>query len=63
MTTIKVKIDDELHQRAQKFSEMAGYSSFDEFIAHLIEKEVSALDEAASEDEVRERLKGLGYLS
>jgi len=63
MSTTKIKIDTELYERVKKYAEISGYASVDEFIAHALEKEVSALDEAASEDEVRERLKGLGYLS
>jgi len=63
MSTTKIKIETELYDRVKKFADMAGYSSVDEFIAHALEKEISALDDAASEDEVKERLKGLGYLS
>jgi predicted DNA-binding protein len=63
MSTTKIKIDSELYERVKKFADMAGYSSVDEFVAHALEKEISALDDVASEDEVRERLKGLGYLS
>ena len=63
MSTTKIKIEAELYDRVKKFSDMAGYSSVDEFVAHALEKEISALDDAVSEDEVKERLKGLGYLS
>jgi len=63
MFTTKIKIDAELYDRVKKFAEIAGYSSVDEFVAHALEKEISALDEVASEDEVKVRLKGLGYLS
>ena len=39
-----------------------GYSSPEEFIEHLIEKELSRQEEADAHDEVERRLKGLGYL-
>ena len=42
---------------------MAGYSSVEEFITHALEKEIKHLDEAGSEEEIKKRLKGLGYIS
>jgi hypothetical protein len=43
-------------------SEVAGYSSVDEFVVHALEKEVAAIGETESAEEMREKLKGLGYL-
>jgi hypothetical protein len=34
-----------------------------EFITHALEKELAQLEEADSEDEIRKRLQGLGYIS
>jgi len=59
----KVRIDKELLERARKFARIAGYSSVEEFIAHALERELSQLEGADSEEEVRKRLKGLGYLA
>jgi hypothetical protein len=59
----KIKIDDALWDRIKKFSEQAGYSSPEEFIIHVIEKELSSLDGADSEEEIKKRLQGLGYIS
>ena len=42
---------------------MAGYSSPDEFVMHILEKEVSQLLEGDNDPEITERLKGLGYIS
>ena len=47
----------------EEHSEIAGYSSPEEFIVHALEKEISKLEEAENEDEVKKRLKGLGYIS
>ena len=58
----KVKIDDALYDRVKKISELAGYASADEFVVHVIEKELSTLESASSDAEVTERLRGLGYL-
>ena len=45
-----------------KISDQAGYGSPDEFIVHVLEKELSMLESAGNDEEVPERLKGLGYL-
>lgn len=59
----RVKLDKDLLARVQRYSDMAGYSSMEEFISHALEKELAVLEEADSEEEVRKRLKGLGYIS
>ena len=59
----KIKLDKELIARIRRYSEIAGYSSPEEFITHALEKELSKLDGAESEEEIRKRLKGLGYIS
>ena len=58
----KIKIEKDLYDRVKKMSETAGYSSPDEFIVHVLEKELSMLESVGSDDKVTERLKGLGYL-
>lgn len=58
----KIKIENDLYDRIKKMSETAGYSSPDEFIVHVLEKELSMLESVGSDDKVTERLKGLGYL-
>ena len=59
----KVKLDADLLARALKVAETAGYSSVEEFLTHLLEKELRLVEDAADEEELKERLKGLGYLS
>lgn len=63
----KVRIDDELYARAQKCAELAGYSSADEFIQHVVEKEINQImgpdsGEGGTPEEIRKRLQGLGYI-
>ncbi len=58
----KVKIEKELLERAKRYSAKAGYSSVEEFIQHLIEREISKGEKTDSEEEVKKRLQGLGYL-
>ena len=59
----RIKLDKALLARVKRRADLAGYSSVDEFIAHLLEKEVARLDEAESEQELKKKLKGLGYIS
>ncbi len=59
----KVRLEKELVERVKKFSEIAGYSSPEEFITHALEKELVQLEDAGSEEEIKTRLKGLGYIS
>ncbi len=58
----KIKIDANLFDRIKAMSERAGYASPDEFIVHVLEKELSLLESVDSNEDVTERLKGLGYL-
>ena len=59
----KVKIEKELMEKIKKYSELAGYSSPQEFITHALEKEIATLEESDSEEEIKKKLKGLGYIS
>jgi hypothetical protein len=44
-------------------STVAGYSSPEEFIEHVLEKELAKIEaDGQTEDEVLKKLKGLGYL-
>ena len=58
----KIKIDDNLFDRVKKVAQIAGYSSPEEFIVHIIEKELGQLESADDEKAVLERLRGLGYI-
>lgn len=59
----RVKIDKALLAKATRYASVAGYSTVDEFINHALEKEVAKLDGADSEEDIKKRLKGLGYIS
>ncbi len=59
----KVKLDAALLAKVRRYADLAGYSSVEEFITHALEKEIAQLEQADSEDEIKKRLKGLGYIS
>jgi hypothetical protein len=63
----KVKIEGELLEKAKQCADACGYSSVDEFVLHMLEKEVNKIlapeqGSAPSRDVVRKRLQGLGYI-
>ncbi len=59
----KIKLTKDLMEKVKKYAEMAGYSSAEEFITHCLEKEIAKLEESDSEEEIKKKLKGLGYIS
>ncbi len=58
----KVKVERELYERLKSVAVSLGYATVDEFVTHLLEKAVADADEAKSEDAIRKRLQGLGYI-
>ncbi len=60
----KIKLDAELYERIKKYAEIIDYASVGEFVAHVLEKEISKIEEEGdSTEEVEKRLRGLGYIS
>jgi metal-responsive CopG/Arc/MetJ family transcriptional regulator len=57
-----IKLNSDLWQRVEQHARKAGYSSPEEFVEHVLEKELARQEEEESEKEVEQRLKGLGYL-
>jgi metal-responsive CopG/Arc/MetJ family transcriptional regulator len=58
-----IKLDKALLDKVKRYAALAGYSSVDEFITHALEKEMALLEESDSEEEIKKKLKGLGYIS
>jgi hypothetical protein len=58
----KVKIEDNLYDRAKRAAESAGYSSLEEFIADCLEKEIKRLKLDDWDAQVNDQLRGLGYI-
>jgi metal-responsive CopG/Arc/MetJ family transcriptional regulator len=59
----RVKLDKALLAKIKRYADLAGYSSVDEFITHALEKEIALLEQSESEQEIKKKLKGLGYIS
>ena len=60
---VSIKIDKDLLAKVKKYADIAGYATPEEFVTHALEKELAKLEDADSEEEIRKRLKGLGYIS
>ena len=61
--TTKVKLETAMVDKIKRYASIAGYSSVEEFITHALEKELAQLEDADSEEEIKKRLQGLGYMS
>ena len=59
----KIKLDKDLLAKVKQYADIAGYSSVEEFITHALEKELAQLEEADTEEEIKKKLQGLGYIS
>ncbi|MGD0577836.1 MAG: hypothetical protein ABSC08_02795 [Bryobacteraceae bacterium] len=57
-----IKLKKELWERVKRIAQVAGYSSPQEFVEHVIEKEIAKLEDADSDEEILNKLKGLGYI-
>lgn len=60
-----IVLDPALLQRAKEAAAKAGYASVDEFVAHLVQRELDSSDDGAPSDvdEIKKKLEGLGYIS
>jgi hypothetical protein len=59
----RIKLDKVLMAKVKRYADLAGYSSVDEFVTHVIEKELAKLEGSDSEEDIKKKLKGLGYIS
>jgi len=59
----KITIDSTLYENTRHVALRAGYASVDEFVAHLLEKATIEVSRTDSDEDVLERLRGLGYIS
>jgi hypothetical protein len=60
----KIKVDKDLLAKVKKYSAIAGYSSPEEFVQHVLEREIAKFEkDGDSEEEIRKRMQGLGYIS
>ncbi|HRY62098.1 MAG TPA: hypothetical protein P5266_07835 [Candidatus Fermentibacter sp.] len=65
MKTLKLKFDDEMAERLSRVAAMVGYSSPEELALHVLSRELDKLDPGTgeSEEDLKRKLKGLGYMA
>ena len=61
--TVNVKVDRDLHTRLAKVADVAGYATVEEFVQHILEKEMLHFEDTKNDADIRAKLKGLGYIS
>jgi len=59
----KIKLDKDLLDRVSRIAKISGYATVDEFVVHVLEKELAALEDGGSDEEIKKKLEGLGYIS
>ncbi len=60
----KIKLDKDLHEKVKKYAGIAGYASAEEFVQHVLEREIAKFEDGGdSEEEIKKRMQGLGYIS
>ena len=58
-----IQLDPSLLERVRAAAAKAGYASADEFVAHVLERELSKSEEGSHDADVKKKLEGLGYIS
>lgn len=59
----KVKIEKDLYEKVKEVAQEIGYSSVEEFVAHVLEKTVNPPEANDHDEDAVNRLKGLGYIA
>jgi hypothetical protein len=59
----KIKLDRTVYERAKQVADIAGYATVEEFVTHIVERELQNFDDAQSDEDIKKKLQGLGYIS
>jgi len=62
MLSPTIKLNKNLWSKVKKVAAAGGYSSPQEFVEHVLEREIAKLEDAQSDEEIVKKLKGLGYI-
>lgn len=57
-----IKLNKDLWAKVKRVAAAGGYSSPEEFVVHVLEREIARLDDAQSDEDIVRKLKGLGYI-
>jgi hypothetical protein len=62
MLQTTIKLNKDLALRVKDITERSGYSSVQEFVEHVLDKELAQLEEAESNEALIKKMQGLGYI-
>ncbi|MFH1463579.1 MAG: hypothetical protein ABIO70_04260 [Pseudomonadota bacterium] len=62
-SSVKIKLDKDLVARVKRVADVAGYATVEEFITHVLEREMTNFEGTDGDDDIRDKLRGLGYIS
>lgn len=64
MPRMKLRLDDAMMDRIRKVAGAGGYSSPEEFVMHVLRRELDSIapQDGESEEEIRRKMEGLGYM-
>ena len=62
MSGATIKLRKDLWAKVKKVAAAGGYSSPEEFVEHVLERETAKFDNSQSDEEIVRKLKGLGYI-
>ena len=57
-----IKLNKDIWAKVKRVAAAGGYSSPEEFVVHVLEREIARLDDSQSDEEIVRKLKGLGYI-
>lgn len=58
----KIRIENSLYDKLKKHASEAKYSSLEEFVTYILEKEIEKYEDTESKEMIENKLRGLGYL-
>jgi metal-responsive CopG/Arc/MetJ family transcriptional regulator len=62
VSSTSVKLEKDLFERIKWCADAGGYSSPQEFVKHVLERELAKIEEGESDEDIVKKLQGLGYL-
>jgi hypothetical protein len=62
MSGATIKLRKDLWAKVKKVAAAGGYSSPEEFVEHVLDRETAKFDNSQSDEEIVRKLKGLGYI-
>ena len=63
MADATLTISQELMDKLEQLARVAGYDSGAAFATVILEREVDKLEDAGANEQIEDRLRGLGYIS